>query len=219
MPALGKIVLASRNDGKVREIAEVLGGLGVEVVGLGRADPHAAIASPAETGATFAANARAKALYYARATGLWALADDSGLMVDALGGAPGVHSARYAADDLPAGSHRGRVDAANNAKLLRELADVPDEMRSARFVCHLALSEGRRIVLEAAGVFDGRIGRVSRGSNGFGYDPLFIPAGLARTVAEMAAGAKNEISHRGLAAREFARRLAEMLAGGEGAGR
>jgi len=206
-----KILVASRNAGKVREIAAVLGGLGVELVALDEADPDRQIAEPPETGETFAANSRAKAEYYARATGQWALADDSGLEVEALGGAPGVRSARYAADECPPGAGRAEIDRANNAKLLRELAEAPDGRRAARFVCHLSLSDGRRILLEAAGVLEGIIARQPKGSNGCVYDPIFFLPALGLTTAQLPADGKNEISHRGLASREFACRLGKML--------
>jgi XTP/dITP diphosphohydrolase len=206
------ILLASRNAGKVRELAAVLAPLGVRAVGLDEADPDGRIATPEETGRTFAENARQKARYYARAAGTWALADDSGLMVDALDGRPGVRSARYAAEDAPPGADRKAVDAANNARLLGELAGVDEEARTARFVCSLALSDGERILLEATGAFEGRIGREGRGENGFGYDPLFHVPDLGRTAAELPRAEKNAISHRGRAARELARRLPAVLA-------
>ena len=206
-----KILVASRNAGKVREIAAVLGGQGVELVALDEADPDRQIAEPPETGETFAANSRAKAEYYARATGLWALADDSGLEVEALGGAPGVRSARYATDEGPPDAGRAEIDLANNARLLRELAVAPDGRRAARFVCHLSLSDGRRILLEAGGVLEGVIARQPSGSNGFGYDPIFFVQALGLTTAQLSAEGKNEISHRWLASREFARRLGKML--------
>jgi len=183
-----KIVLASRNPGKVREIRAALGACGVEVRGLAEADPDGRIAEPPEEASTFAGNARAKAAYYARATGAVALADDSGLVVDALGGAP----------------------AANNRKLLRELAGVPEAGRTARFVCALALSDGERILLEARGTVEGHIAAEPAGENGFGYDPLFVVAGLGRTAAELSPDRKNEISHRGKAVREFVRLLREL---------
>jgi len=205
-----KIVLASRNPGKVREIRAALGACGVEVRGLAEADPDGRIAEPPEEASTFAGNARAKAAYYARATGAVALADDSGLVVDALGGAPGVLSARYAADECPAPRNRAQIDAANNRKLLRELAGVPEAGRTARFVCALALSDGERILLEARGTVEGHIAAEPAGENGFGYDPLFVVAGLGRTAAELSPDRKNEISHRGKAVREFVRLLREL---------
>jgi len=204
-----RIVLASRNPGKVREIGQVLGELPVRVVPLG---PAGAAEEPLEEGSTFAENARHKALYYARATGQWCLADDSGLVVDALDGAPGVHSARYAEEGLPPGADRRARDAANIAKLLAALAETPDEQRTARFVCHLALADPQRILLEASGEVEGRIVRRPRGSNGFGYDPVFLVPEDGRTAAEMSPDEKNAISHRGKAVRSFARRLRRFLA-------
>ncbi len=211
-PSRRRIVLASRNPGKVREIAAVLSDLTVEVVSLDEIDPAGAIPEPAEDHATFAENARAKAAYYARAAGCWALADDSGLEVHALGGAPGPRSARYAAQDCPAGADRQAIDAANNARLLRELKDVGEERRTARFVCHLALADGRGTLLECTGIVEGRIARAPRGRNGFGYDPLFFVPALGCTTAELPTERKNEISHRGQAARRFAALLKAMLA-------
>ncbi|HOF18903.1 MAG TPA: RdgB/HAM1 family non-canonical purine NTP pyrophosphatase [Phycisphaerae bacterium] len=202
------IVLATRNPGKIRELREVLGALGLSVAGL---EAHGDIPEPPETGETFAANARDKAAYYARATGQWCLADDSGLVVDALGGEPGVHSARYAADRCPAGAGRDVIDAANNARLLAELRDVADARRTARFVCHLALSDGRRILVEACDSVEGRIGHEPRGHNGFGYDPLFYLPELGCTTAELPSEKKNALSHRGKALRHFARLLADYL--------
>ena len=203
------IVLATGNPGKLREIREVLGELPVEVLGLADLPP---IEEPAEDGDTFAENACAKASYYARATGHWCLADDSGIVVDALDGKPGVHSARYAADECPPGAGRDVVDPANNRKLLRELADVPDQERTARFVCYLALSDGERILLETSGTIEGRIGHQERGANGFGYDPLFRLPDRDVTTAQLAPAEKNAISHRGKATRKFAGMLGELLA-------
>jgi XTP/dITP diphosphohydrolase len=210
MPLERILVLATGNPAKVREIRAVLKDLPLKVLSL--ADLPS-VAEPEETGATFADNARAKALYYARATGRWCLADDSGLIVDSLGGEPGVHSARYAADELPAGSPRAVIDAANNRKLLRELAEVEDARRTARFVCHLAMADPQRIVVEATGMIEGRIGHVPAGQNGFGYDPLFLVDDLGRTTAQLESEHKNSISHRGKATREFAEKLRRMLSG------
>ena len=203
------ICLATRNHGKIREIQEVLGPLGVQLASL---DDFGPIAEPEETGETFADNATQKAIYYARATGAWALADDSGLVVDALGGEPGVRSARYAADRLPAGATRAAIDAANNARLLEELHAVADDKRTARFVCCLALADGDRVLLEACDNVEGRILRAPRGHNGFGYDPLFFMDEKGRTTAELPAQDKNLISHRGKALRHFARLLETLLA-------
>lgn len=207
------IVLATRNGGKIREIRQVLSDLPIRIALL---EEFGDIAEPAEHGATFAENARDKALYYARATGRWCLADDSGLVVDCLGGAPGVRSARYAADDCPALSPRQVIDRANNARLLRELAAVPDDRRTARFVCHLAMADERRVLIEATDSVEGVIGRQERGGGGFGYDPLFFLPDKGRTTAELPADEKNLISHRGKALRKFAEMLRDYLAGKKG---
>jgi len=201
-------VLATRNPGKLREIRQVLGDLPVRVVGL---EAFGGIPEPAEEGSTFARNARDKALYYARRTACWCLADDSGLVVDALGGAPGVHSARYAAEKFPPDAGRGVRDAANTAKLLAALAGTADEKRTARFVCHLALADPDQILLEASGTIEGTITRRRRGENGFGYDPVFLVPEAGRTAAEMSPREKNAISHRGQAVRNFARLLKGLL--------
>jgi len=206
------VVLATGNPGKLREIRAELGDLPVGVLGLAELPP---VAEPIEDGDTFADNARLKAHYYARATGHWCLADDSGLVVDALGGRPGVRSARYAAVERPANGGRAVQDAANNRKLLAELADVPDAQRAARFVCHLALSDGRAIILEARGVIEGRIARAPRGDNGFGYDPLFWVPALGKTAAELPPPRKNALSHRGQAVRKFAAKLRVRLGTGD----
>jgi XTP/dITP diphosphohydrolase len=206
--ASNDILLASRNLGKLREIRQVLGDLPVRVSGLddwGRVEP------PEETGRTFAANARDKALYYARATGRWCLADDSGLEVDALDGQPGVMSARYAADQCPQDASRGEIDRANNAKLLAALAGIADERRTARFVCHLALADARRVLIAASGTLEGRIARAPAGDNGFGYDPVFFVSEPGCTVAQLTAEHKNLISHRGKAVRRFKVLLKDFL--------
>ncbi len=204
------IVLATGNPGKLREIRAVLEPLGVDVRGL--KDLPAAPPEPEETAETFAGNARDKALYYARATGQWCLADDSGLVVDALDGAPGVRSARYAADQCPPEAPRERIDAANNRKLLAELADVPDDRRTARFVCCLALADAERVLLETTGAMEGRIIHQPRGEGGFGYDPLFELPEVGLTTAKLSAENKHARSHRGQATRAFAAQLPALLA-------
>jgi len=204
-----QIVVATGNPGKVREIGAVLVGLPVEVLALSDLAP---MPEPVEDGATFEANARTKARYYARATGLWCLADDSGLVVDPLDGRPGIHSARYAADECGPGADRGAIDAANNTKLLRELEGVGDERRTARFVCHLALADSHDVLLETSGVIEGHIAHAPAGENGFGYDPLFYVPELGCTTAQLPPERKNEVSHRGKAVRAF-RRLLEQLLG------
>ena len=202
------IVLATQNPGKLREIADVLAEVPVRIAAL---EEHANIDEPAEDGATFAENARSKALYYARATGQWCLADDSGLQVEALGGAPGVNSSRYAAGACPAGSGRATIDAANNARLLAELKDIPDEKRTGRFVCHLALAGPQGILIETFDTIEGRIAREPRGQNGFGYDPLFFVPELGCTTGELTREEKNRISHRGKAVRHFGSLLRSLL--------
>ena len=195
-----KLIIATSNPHKVEEIGAVLGQIGIQCMPM----QDAGIPEPEEDGATFEANARIKAIAYAKALGVTVLADDSGLEVDALGGAPGVHSARYAG----VGATRAERDAANNAKLLRELAGVPQERRTARFVCVLCVARpDGSIVAEARGHFEGSIGEAPRGSNGFGYDPLLVlPDG--RTSAELTSEEKNARSHRGNALRTLARCLA-----------
>ena len=195
-----KLIVATTNPHKVEEISAVLGPLGIECVPL----PDAGIPEPVEDGATFEANARIKARAYAKALGIAVLADDSGLEVDALGGAPGVHSAYYAGT----GANRAERDAANNARLLRELEGVPDGQRGARFVCVLCIARpDGTIEAEARGHFEGRIGHAPHGTNGFGYDPLLVlPDG--RTSAELSSDEKNARSHRGNALRALVRCLA-----------
>jgi XTP/dITP diphosphohydrolase len=194
-----RLVLATRNRGKLAELERILAGLPVELVPLDALD----VAAADETGATFEANAVIKARSAAGATRLPAVADDSGLEVDALGGAPGVLSARYA------GRHGD--DAANNRKLLEELAGVPEGERTARFVCVAALvtPEGHERVTR--GVMEGRIARAPRGAGGFGYDPLFVGVGEQRTNAELPAEVKNARSHRGQAFRSLRPVVAELL--------
>jgi XTP/dITP diphosphohydrolase len=192
-----QLVLASNNPGKLREISALLAPLAIEVIPQARLD----IAEAEEPHDTFLANALAKARHASRASGLPALADDSGLCVDALGGAPGVRSAYYAGRE---GSREER-DARNNRKLL---ASVGDDRR-AHYACVMALvrSADDPAPLVAEGAWHGEIARAPRGSNGFGYDPLFLLPGRGLTAAELPAEEKNRISHRGLAAA----RLLELL--------
>jgi XTP/dITP diphosphohydrolase len=218
-----KILVATGNSGKFREIQEVLGagtveiGSGVpQVRWLSLRDLPEAIAEPEETEATFSGNAALKAHHYARASGLWTLADDSGLEVDALGGAPGVMSARYAG--AREGTPRAEVDRANNRRLIAELQGVPPERRMARFRCALALSDGERLLVTAEGRVEARIIDEARGSNGFGYDPHFYLVELGRTMAELRSEEKNRISHRGQALRVMRERL-EVLIRESGQGR
>ncbi len=184
------LLVATQNRDKAREIAQVLGDLPVRVVTLADVAPDLDIA---ETGATFMENARLKAQAAARATGLTALADDSGLAVDALGSEPGVHSKRFAP-----------TDAARNAKILEALRDVPDDRRAARFHCAVVIANPDGVLAEIEETVEGVIIRAPRGENGFGYDPIFQPLGETRTTAEMTTAEKNAISHRGKAFRKAA---------------
>jgi len=199
------LLFATTNPHKVRELAAVLGPLGYEVRSL---DSLSAVPpEPVEDADSFAGNARLKAIGYARATGLECLAEDSGLEVDALGGAPGVHSARYSGTD---GSREDR-DRANNDKLLHALSAVPVERRTARFVCAMCLARpDGTIVAEARGTYEGRIADAPRGENGFGYDPLFFLPDVGRTSAELSPKEKDARSHRGRAARLLAETLAQL---------
>lgn len=194
-----EILCATSNPHKVEEIAAILAPLAMTVVGLDSlATPPP---EPAEDGDSFEANARIKAIAYARATGRRCLADDSGLEVDALGGAPGVHSARYAG----VGATREERDAANNRKLLEELARLPRAPRTARFVCALCLADpAGTVVAESRGEFEGIIIDQPRGANGFGYDPLLLVPGTGRTSAELSPAEKNLRSHRGQAVKQLA---------------
>ena len=179
------IVLATRNEGKVREFLTLLEGRAARVESL-RAHPDVVL--PPETGSTYRENAIAKARAVYGALGAPALGDDSGLEVDALGGAPGLRSARYAG--------QGASDAANIDRLLCELAEVPPERRIARFWCALALARGADDIVLSEGVCEGRILDAPRGEGGFGYDPLFLPDGETLTFAELPWERKNAISHR-----------------------
>ncbi|MFI4917768.1 MAG: RdgB/HAM1 family non-canonical purine NTP pyrophosphatase [Phycisphaerales bacterium JB060] len=210
-PGPARITIATANPGKVAEMRPIFASLGIEVVGLG--DLDAATTEPEETGDSFEANATIKALAYARQTGTLCLADDSGLMVDALDGAPGVISSHYSTGGADDSRTRAERDAANNARLLRELEGVPDERRTARFVCVMVLASHRGEVLaRGEGVFEGRIGHEPRGEHGFGYDPLFLVAPHHdRTSAELTPAEKNTRSHRARAASDIARRLGGVL--------
>ena len=180
------LLLGTRNPGKVREITSILHDTGWTFHSL---QEFPDVEAAKENGESFEENAIAKARFYATATGFWALADDSGLEVDALGGAPGVFSARYAGDDAS--------DADRRALLLSEMAKTGDTNRRARFVAVVVVSNrDGRVLNVSKGVCEGRIRFVPRGDGGFGYDPLFIPDGYDQTFAELADTVKNRISHR-----------------------
>jgi XTP/dITP diphosphohydrolase len=208
---MARLLVATTNPGKLAEIRALLAGARVEVVSLA-AFPD--VVEPEETGATFAENARQKAKHYAAATGLPTVAEDSGLAIDALDGAPGVQSARYPGATYAEKS--ARLFAALDA---RGVTDSP-----ARFVCALALVEDGRVVFEATGTVEGTTTRGPRGTGGFGYDPIFFYPPLGKTLAELTAEDKAAISHRGQAFRQLARflagraRVAPRLATGTAAG-
>jgi len=201
MPLPDKIVLATGNPGKVREIRRILGELGVEVVpqtelGVGDAD---------ETGSSFVENALIKARHASLMTGLPAIADDSGLVVDALDGRPGVYSARY--------SGAGATDESNIDKLLQELEGVPDDKRAAAFhCCAVYVSADDSTSLVAEGRWPGRILAERRGTGGFGYDPVFFDPDCGRTAAELGPELKNALSHRGKALTALAGMLRQHYA-------
>ncbi len=200
-----RILIATANVGKAREFREMLGGDRFEWSDL---SSYAKIPVVDETGKTFRANACLKASYYATKLNSWALADDSGLVVDALDGSPGVLSARWAERN---GSGKG--DADNNATLLKQLADVPDGKRTARFMCALALADAQgRIVLTSQDAVEGVMLRSPRGSNGFGYDPLFYFPELGKTTAELEPDVKHSISHRGKALRRLKALMEQLTA-------
>jgi XTP/dITP diphosphohydrolase len=196
-----QVVIATRNAGKVHEFQDLLRGTGLVARSL---DDFPEATDPDETGATFEENALLKARAAAEATGLWALADDSGLCVDALDGRPGIHSARYA---------KGH-DEARWKKLLGELEHVPDPARTARFVCVLALVGPGGQEQTARGTCEGHITRSERGAHGFGYDPVFeVDGSGGRTMAELTTAEKREVSHRGRAFAALASDLVRLVRG------
>jgi XTP/dITP diphosphohydrolase len=194
-----RLVIATTNPGKVREINGILAGLepAVMLVGL---DQFADIVEPEETGATFADNARLKALYYATATGLPAVADDSGLEIDALGNAPGVHSARWFGTDYDV--------------KFRKIYELGGTGSPARFVCHVALADRGQIVFESTGIVHGQIAPQPKGTNGFGYDPIFFYPPFNCTLAELDLDRKATVSHRGQAFKALREHLAILKAEG-----
>jgi XTP/dITP diphosphohydrolase len=209
-----RIVVATRSTHKLGELRGLLRPARAELISLDEAGVPAG-AAPIEDGATFEANARLKARFYARLTGLPTLADDSGIEVEALGGAPGVRTRRYAGPDAS--------DVDNNTKLLGALARLPPDRRGARYVCVLVLADGRPaakgqrggvpVLAEARGTCRGRIATRARGNGGFGYDPIFEPVGEppgGQTLGMWSAAAKNRVSHRARAARRMARRLGAL---------
>lgn len=195
-----RILIATSNPGKLRDFAGAATAHGIEIAGIPN---FASLPSVVEDGLTFEANAQKKAEEYSRAVpGEMVVADDSGLEVDALNGAPGVHSARYAADQ-PHLADENTDDESNNARVLRELRQVPPERRTGRFVCVLAVARVGRTLATFRGTAEGIILDSPRGTNGFGYDPLFYFPEIQKTFAELSAEEKAQYSHRGAAFRQF----------------
>jgi XTP/dITP diphosphohydrolase len=194
------ILIATTNPGKLRDFAGAAAVHGIEIAGI----PHfSSLPLVVEDGHTFEENARKKAEQYSRyVPGEIVVADDSGLEVDALNGAPGVHSARYAADQ-PHLADANTDDEANNARVLRELKHVPSDKRTARFICVLATARDGKTLHIFRGVAEGVILDTPRGTNGFGYDPLFYFPEIQKTFAELSAEDKSKYSHRGAAFRQF----------------
>ena len=198
-----KLVLATRNQGKITEFRRILDALAPGAIQLIGVDQFPELVDVDETGSTFEENSLLKARYTCQATGLPAIADDSGLCVDALNGDPGIFSARWA------GSHGN--DQANLEKVLDQLKDLPDEKRTAHFMCvaSLVLPDGREQVAE--GRFEGHILHAPVGENGFGYDPIFQPLGLSISSAQMSAEEKDLVSHRGKSLRSIAPHVIQLL--------
>lgn len=192
------LLIATTNPGKLREIKDILNWIPIELVTL---ELFPEVPEPEETGATFAENARLKAIYYSEATGLPAVADDSGIEIEALGGAPGIHSARWQGKDYPT----------KFAAIRRELAARGLETSAARFVAHIALAHDGNILYEASGIVQGEIAPEPKGSHGFGYDPIFFYPPYGCTLAEVDGAKKAAASHRGKAFRQ----LRDWLASGQ----
>lgn len=202
-----KIIVASTNPGKLVELKTMISSADADVEWLGLNDfPN--IPEITEDGETFAENARKKALGYAEATGQWTIADDSGLCIDALGGEPGVKSARFSGEKE---KDRGLLDHKNMVEVLRLLEGAPREKRTCRFVCNLCLASPQEILFETQGFLEGYITEEKMGENGFGYDPIFFVPKLNRTLAQLTSEEKNAISHRGNAIRKLKSKLIEML--------
>jgi XTP/dITP diphosphohydrolase len=189
-----RLLVATTNPGKLREIRSLMAGVPLELLSLADVAP---IAEPEETGTTFEENARLKARYYATHSGMLTVTEDSGIVIDALGGDPGVRSARFLAPDA---SYPERF-----AEILRRIDAHRGNLRTARFVAAVACAEGPRIVYETTGVVEGEIADAPRGMNGFGYDPIFYYPPYGKTLGEVSEAEKVRIAHRGIAFRAFAR--------------
>jgi XTP/dITP diphosphohydrolase len=197
-----RVLVATSNEGKIRDLVGAAAAHDIQIATLPN---FKALPSVIEDGLTFESNARKKAEQYSHySDGELVIADDSGLEVDALQGAPGVRSARYAADEHnPLDDSANSADEANNARLLRELHDVPDEYRTGRFVCVIAVARNGHTLATFHGKAEGTILHAPRGCNGFGYDPLFFFPQIDKTFAELTAQEKAQYSHRGAAFRQF----------------
>jgi XTP/dITP diphosphohydrolase len=192
-----ELLIATYNSGKVRELKSLLSGLPIELKSL---NDLSGIMEIEETGTTIRENAELKAVGYAKQSGMWSLADDTGLEVFALGGVPGVYSDRYAG--------KGASDQAKMAKVMHELENALNASRSARFVCVMSVASNEgNVVFTAEGICPGSIAKKPRGNNGFGYDPIFIPEGFDATFGELSSDIKQQISHRARATREIIRYL------------
>ena len=199
-----KILVATTNPDKIAELRAMLD---ADVKWLGLAD-FSNIAKVKEDGATFTANACKKAIGYAKATGLWTIADDSGLVVDALQGDPGIKSARFCGQKS---KNRKLIDRKNIAKVLKLLEGLPPEIRTARFVCCLCLASPEEILIQIQGTLEGFIAEKEIGKKGFGYDPIFFVPHLNKTIAQLTRDEKNAISHRGSAIRKLKPILDKLL--------
>lgn len=204
-----RILIATTNRGKAAELVAMLGDGDGDIEWLSLND-FGDLAEVVEDGETFAENARKKALGYAKATGGWTIADDSGLVIDALDGAPGVISARFSGEPLK-GDKRELLDHRNMVKVLELMESVEEEKRTARFVCSLCLASPDEVLIETFGTVEGLITTEEAGSNGFGYDPIFFVPGLGKTAAQLSAEEKNQISHRGNALVKLKPLLSELL--------
>ena len=215
-----RILVASTNPGKIAELRAMLSD-DVEWVSL---SDFKGVEEITEDGQSFAENARKKTTGYAKATGLWTIADDSGLVVDVLDGAPGVKSSRFS--ETTSGSRRAEttpqvsgakdkdrtlLDHKNMAKVLKLLEGVPEEKRTARFICHLCLASPEELLIETEGTLEGFIAEKEMGESGFGYDPIFFVPQLGKTVAQLSREEKNAISHRGGATRKLKPLLEQLL--------
>jgi len=188
-----RLLVATTNQGKLREIRTLLMGVPIDLLSLADISP---VAEPEETGATFEENARLKAFYYARHSGLWTVAEDSGLVIDAMDGEPGVYSARFLRPDA---TYPERFD-----EIFRRLRSRPAAPRTARFVAALASVEEGRVVYETTGIVEGEIAHAPKGRGGFGYDPIFLYPPYGMTLAEVSEAQKIAVAHRGIAFRAFA---------------